>query len=267
MNKNTCRKQNNGFTLIELMIVVAIIAILVVISIPIFTGKLAEARAATCDANRRSLKAELSSSYMSGEIFNEGLISSATLQRDYGKNFDFDTFCPEDGIITATFDGSSFSVYCSKHSNNSFGNKGVIMSLKDILSKYTVSKMDSGAEGVDDAYTNEFLKELKAAGIDLKKMGAQSWRYNKKDDMLYWSTVDIKDKAVGEAVPTLRYNFNTGTYTVWISKIGKDSVTNGGTEYNVLSGFSGYAPSTNNDKIQSYETALELYNQAVQKYK
>lgn len=48
------RKMNKGFTLAELLIVVAIIAVLVAISIPIFTSQLKKARLAANKANARS---------------------------------------------------------------------------------------------------------------------------------------------------------------------------------------------------------------------
>lgn len=47
-------KNNKGFTLTELLIVVAIIAVLVAISIPIFTGQLKKTRLATNQANARA---------------------------------------------------------------------------------------------------------------------------------------------------------------------------------------------------------------------
>ena len=49
-----------GFTLAELLIVVAIIAVLVAISIPIFSSQLEKAREATDAANLRSIYAQLS---------------------------------------------------------------------------------------------------------------------------------------------------------------------------------------------------------------
>lgn len=48
------RKNEKGFTLAELLIVVAIIGVLVAISIPIFTGQLKKARLATNQANARA---------------------------------------------------------------------------------------------------------------------------------------------------------------------------------------------------------------------
>lgn len=48
------RYKNKGFTLAELLIVVAIIAVLVAISIPIFTSQLEKSREATDLANLRS---------------------------------------------------------------------------------------------------------------------------------------------------------------------------------------------------------------------
>lgn len=51
------KKNNKGFTLAELLIVVAIIAVLVAVSIPIFTGQLSNAKKNTDAANLRAAKA------------------------------------------------------------------------------------------------------------------------------------------------------------------------------------------------------------------
>ena len=53
------KKNNKGFTLAELLIVVAIIAVLVAIAIPIFTSQLEKAREATDIANIRDYYAEI----------------------------------------------------------------------------------------------------------------------------------------------------------------------------------------------------------------
>lgn len=60
------RKNEKGFTLAELLIVVAIIGVLVAISIPIFTSQLEKAREATDLANIRSAYAECSAAVLTG---------------------------------------------------------------------------------------------------------------------------------------------------------------------------------------------------------
>ncbi len=56
-----------GFTLAELLIVVAIIAVLVAISIPVFTSQLEKSREAVDAANIRAEYAELMTSVVTGD--------------------------------------------------------------------------------------------------------------------------------------------------------------------------------------------------------
>ena len=60
-------RNKKGFTLSELLIVVAIIGVLVAISIPIFTSQLHKAEVATDWANLRGFYAELQTDYMKPE--------------------------------------------------------------------------------------------------------------------------------------------------------------------------------------------------------
>ena len=61
------KNNNKGFTLAELLIVVAIIAVLVAVAIPVFTSQLERARDATSVANMRSAYAEAQVSLLTGE--------------------------------------------------------------------------------------------------------------------------------------------------------------------------------------------------------
>ena len=62
------KKRKAGFTLAELLIVVAIIAVLVAISIPIFTSQLEKSRRAVDLSNARNVKSILMNSYAGGSI-------------------------------------------------------------------------------------------------------------------------------------------------------------------------------------------------------
>lgn len=68
MNMLKKRLNKKGFTLAELLIVVAIIAILVAVSIPIFTKQLEKAREQTDIANIRACKGAISAEYLAGDI-------------------------------------------------------------------------------------------------------------------------------------------------------------------------------------------------------
>ena len=73
------RENKKGFTLAELLIVVAIIAVLVAISIPIFTSQLEKARDAADEANVRAAIAEATAAYITDE--------KATKDTTYAYNF------------------------------------------------------------------------------------------------------------------------------------------------------------------------------------
>ena len=69
------KKNNKGFTLAELLIVVAIIAVLVAIAIPVFSAQLEKSRESTDMANIRSAYATLVADYLS----NTGAATSKTI--------------------------------------------------------------------------------------------------------------------------------------------------------------------------------------------
>ena len=62
------RKQNKGFTLAELLIVVAIIGVLVAISIPIFSKQLEKSRRAVDLSNARNIESTLMYDLMDGDL-------------------------------------------------------------------------------------------------------------------------------------------------------------------------------------------------------
>ena len=61
------KKMNKGFTLMEMLIVIAIIAILIAIAIPTFNSALEKSRQKTDLANARSLKSLVIADFMADE--------------------------------------------------------------------------------------------------------------------------------------------------------------------------------------------------------
>lgn len=69
-------RNKKGFTLVEMLIVVAIIAILIAVSIPLVGNALDRAKHATDAANERAAKAEILVQYMAG---SEAVVDAAKL--------------------------------------------------------------------------------------------------------------------------------------------------------------------------------------------
>ena len=91
-------KRNHGFTLMEMLIVVAIIAVLVAVAIPTFSSQLHKARVATDWANVRSYYVQLQYEFMeTGEI-----------NKDYLKEFDHYGGTP--GFTSFTLDGQTINL-------------------------------------------------------------------------------------------------------------------------------------------------------------
>ena len=89
------KKNNKGFTLAELLIVVAIIAVLVAIAIPVFTTQLERSREATDLSNIRSAYAEAMTEYLAT---NKAATASAKLiQHDTSWHIDHDLMTRVDG--------------------------------------------------------------------------------------------------------------------------------------------------------------------------
>lgn len=102
------RKNEKGFTLAELLIVVAIIGVLVAISIPIFTSQLNKSKYATDLANARSIYAELQADYLANGESQTAKVNSGTssVTVSTGNSKSSVTITEQDGTAnTYTFTG------------------------------------------------------------------------------------------------------------------------------------------------------------------
>lgn len=100
-------KKSDGFTLIELIVVIAILGIIASIAIPRLAGFKSMAEERVCDANRKTVERLYSTFLLENEhgesTFNQFLIEN------------FDEICPVGGVITYE-DGK---VKCSLHEDES----------------------------------------------------------------------------------------------------------------------------------------------------
>lgn len=100
-------KNRKGFTLIELIVVIAILGILALFLVPSFIGYADDAQKATCDANRHLIER----SYKFYKISNENVSLSEYINGD-GSEYQ-GSQCPSKG--TYSYDDDNGKVLCSIH--------------------------------------------------------------------------------------------------------------------------------------------------------
>lgn len=143
------RESKKGFTLVELLVVVAIIAILVAVSIPIFTGKLNEAKEAVDKANERALKAVMAEAVLTGEITyfdpgSKGYVTQKFDDLERGSTSTAVFYYTEDGTLSVTIDFGIDKVYPApenvcKAQSDSGHKKGAYLAMQISIS--TVKEM------------------------------------------------------------------------------------------------------------------------------
>ncbi len=83
-------KSQKGFTLAELLFVVAIISVLMAISVPVFNSQLEKSRDATDQANLRAAYSEAVAAYMAGDNITDVTAAGYTFQKsEDGKTYTF----------------------------------------------------------------------------------------------------------------------------------------------------------------------------------
>ena len=191
------RERENGFTLAELLVVVAIIGVLVAVSIPVFMGQLERAREATDAANIRSAYAVVMAKVNAGE---DGGIEKINLKQKVGRwqnTFDFPAETVgepvADGFANVYFknnENHAVIEFTSSTGNISYHNQGLYddtfyisdanvttatwngvdkSKVKKIVFQIGSSFKDGSSVGFFNGLTN--LEEIDMLNVDLAKTG------------------------------------------------------------------------------------------------
>lgn len=218
------KKGIKSFTLAELLVVVAIIAVLVAVGIPVFVSQLAKTRAAVCMANRRNLYGEISTLWITNPGDPAVTPGAHPLTAHQAETYT----CPNKGTIAYTIDSAKniVTVRCTKHDPGVLGGDTV----QDIVTAWKAENYWAGGEINSTAPdgTNTKMKACKEAmlriGIDLDAFGIKAWKNSSQAGgrALQMTTSDITMLNVGDKILVLQYKEGVG-YTVWESRVGQKS--------------------------------------------
>ena len=296
------RSNENGFTLAELLIVVAIIAVLVGVSIPIFTSQLEKSREATDLANVRSAYSQVMMAAItedtSSPLYQSGIYQLTVPLKQAQNGWTMNTDNLTIGGISYADSvhwlgrnpkakgrcrvyysgGQAFLNWLSEDHINTVSAQEFLTKdiLRDIVGdNYRYNVINSNETYGQGEGTKKFIDYAKKNGFDLSDYGATTWQIYVKEPgkssvlekpAIYWSSVELTNATVGNYVPVMGYR--DGKYDVYRALV---ETYNSGTDnqYNSLkNNFANVTDSGGNASFQfdSYEEAKAAYDDILAVY-
>ena len=126
-------QKKNGFTLLEMLVIVAVVALLAAIVIPVYNSALEKTREAVCIANRRSLYAVLSMKKLTDKL--DTLEDALDAYEAEGKNLPAEYPCLSGGVISVEGDAVICSIHGHEGSKTYFSgiSEGTIQDYRSVL--------------------------------------------------------------------------------------------------------------------------------------
>ncbi|MDO4501452.1 MAG: type II secretion system protein [Erysipelotrichaceae bacterium] len=293
-----------GFTLGELLIVVAITGVLTVISLPVFNGQMEKSREAKDLTNVRNAYAEVlvaamtedtTAKYKGETMYKSGTyVASVKLSQQFD-GWDTDITGMQVGGVqagdythwqnrpkaggTAKVYYKDYQVYINRGgedyinaiSASEFLTKDLLISI--LGSSYGFNVVNSNEPLSQKGGTYKFEEFAKANGVDLKQYGANTWQIYAKGDgqfldqpVIYWSTVELNNTMDKQFIPIMGYR--DGKYDVYRAEI---ITYNRGTakEYTTIKNNFvkiGNTSSVATFEYENYYEALDIYNKLMLAY-
>lgn len=293
-------KQNkNGFTLMEMLIVIAIIAVLIAVAIPVFASQLEKAREATDLANVRSAYAQVSTEALLGDSEATVTVDLKQKQADwqsldpvniggivhYKNQGDTDNWIgvaapngtcvvsyKEDYGIILTWSGKADPSISKYPFNTTVTDFFQVLYDTDFWKNGNIetnTNFEFDSRCPDSQYVPSIIAEIKKLDNSLLQQPNCTWAYlgdgregQKANRYLFWTSLDTDKVGAGKEIPVIIQTGN-GKYYVSETKTGKRNGKNYVTISESLTRSQYQQTLKNGKEFSSLEAAYDAYLKAL----